>query len=313
MTLAKQIIVATVSALALAVPIVTGTIDAASLSAGQVPRSAPAGPPVDPESRFEVVSIKAFDASGGAQPRMSTTPGRYDVAGITPRILVMQAFLDVQGRIFGMPDWVDTERYTIAAKAADSGPAASRAMFVMVANMLKDRFKMVTHRETRELPVYNLVFARTDKRFGPAFKETSAECRAKIAARLERGDPQPAPPTAGVAACESLRITPGIAAFSGVPMAVVAGALTPLVGRRVIDKTGLTGPYYDFTLKWTPDLGGGIPGLPPDVPGTPPPPADPDAPNLFTAVQEQLGLKLESARGPVEVVVIDRIEKPALD
>ncbi|HKE82411.1 MAG TPA: TIGR03435 family protein [Vicinamibacterales bacterium] len=309
----KHIVLATVWVLALAFPIVTGAIDAAAVPAAQLPGAPAAGPPVDLESRFEVVSIKRFDPSGGAQPRMSMTPGRYDVAGITARVLIMQAFLSVQGRIFGMPDWVDTERYTIAAKAADSGPAASRAIFVMVANMLKDRFKMVTHKETRELPVYNLVFARTDKRFGPAFKESSAECRAKIAARLERGDPQPAPPTDGVAACESLRITPGIAAFSGVPMAAVAGALTPLVGRPVIDKTGLTGSYYAFTLRWTPDLGGGIPGLQPGVPGTPQPPPDPDAPNLFTAVQEQLGLKLENARGPAEVVVIDHIEKPELD
>ena len=78
----------------------------------------------------------------------------------------------------------------------------------------------------------------------------------------------------------------------------------------MIDKTGLTS-YYDFTLKWTPDVGSASlapPGLPP---GTLP--LDPDAPNLFTAVQEQLGLKLESARGPVEVVVIDRVEKPTPD
>jgi uncharacterized protein (TIGR03435 family) len=89
------------------------------------------------------------------------------------------------------------------------------------------------------------------------------------------------------------------------------------VGRPVIDRTGLTS-YYDLTLKWTPDAGGGPApfGLPagvlPQSPA-PPPPADPDAPNIFTAVQEQLGLKLEAGRGPVEVVVIDRIEKPTLD
>jgi uncharacterized protein (TIGR03435 family) len=89
----------------------------------------------------------------------------------------------------------------------------------------------------------------------------------------------------------------------------------------VIDKTGLTG-FYDYTLKWTPEIGSGnlAPfGLPPGAlppgapPSTPTPLADPDAPNLFTAVQEQLGLKLESARGPVDVVVIDRLEKPTLD
>jgi uncharacterized protein (TIGR03435 family) len=103
-------------------------------------------------------------------------------------------------------------------------------------------------------------------------------------------------------------------------MAQITQFLTQSVGRPVIDKTGLTG-YYDYTLKWTPQPGSGMPspfGLPPrGLPGGTPDalqsPADPNAPNLFTAVQEQLGLRLESARGPVEVVVIDRLEKPTLD
>ena len=88
----------------------------------------------------------------------------------------------------------------------------------------------------------------------------------------------------------------------------------------MIDRTGLA-PFYDLTLKWTPEAGTGprpfgLPRgvLPGDAPGAlPPPPADPDAPDIFTAVQEQLGLKLEAGRGPVEVVVIDRLEKPTLD
>jgi uncharacterized protein (TIGR03435 family) len=86
--------------------------------------------------------------------------------------------------------------------------------------------------------------------------------------------------------------------------------LPQFVDRQVIDRTGLTG-LYDLTLKWTPEPASGttVLGLPPSSP----PPADPDAPNIFTAVQEQLGLKLENGRGPVEVVVIDRLEKPTLD
>jgi uncharacterized protein (TIGR03435 family) len=82
------------------------------------------------------------------------------------------------------------------------------------------------------------------------------------------------------------------------------------VDRQVIDRTGLTG-FYDLTLKWTqePAVGASLFGVPP----VPPPPVDPDAPNIFTALQEQLGLKLEAGRGPVEVVVIDRLEKPTLD
>jgi uncharacterized protein (TIGR03435 family) len=114
--------------------------------------------------------------------------------------------------------------------------------------------------------------------------------------------------------CPSALINPGIASFKGVPMALIATILTQSVGRPVLDRTGLTS-YYDFDLKWTPQLGSGDVGpfgLPPGT-GAQPPVADSDAPNLFTAVQEQLGLKLEAGRGPVEVVVIDRLEKPTPD
>jgi uncharacterized protein (TIGR03435 family) len=283
---------------------------AAALSLhAHVPAQTPAAPPVDPETRFETVSIKPFDASGGALPRMSATPGRYDVAGVPLRAVIGQGLQLPPDRIVGLPDWVDSERYTIAAKAPD-GPAAARGLLVMVANMLKDRFNMVTHAETRELPVYNLVFARSDQRFGPSLRETPAECRTAIAARLEaieRGQPAAPPGTDG---CGAVRVSPGMASFSGIVPAGIAGALTPFAGRPVIDKTGLAGTY-DFTLKWNTQTGNAPPfGLPP---GAPPPPADPDAPDIFTAVQEQLGLKLESGRGPVPIVVVDRIEKPSLD
>jgi uncharacterized protein (TIGR03435 family) len=299
----------TAAVLSLAVPL--------ALAAAQLPGQTPAGPPVDPATRFEVVSIKPFDAPGGAQPRMSVTPGRYDVAGMPLSAIIGQALLLPPNRIFGLPAWVDTARYTIAAKAPD-GPSAARAMFVMLANLLKDRFNMVTHPETREMPVYHLVFAREDRRFGPSLKETSVDCRAALAARLDavaRGEPVPAA-AAGADGCGQMRVNVGTASFSGVTAAGIAGALTPFAGRTVIDKTGLAGAY-DFALTWSTAAGNPAPfGLPlggPGPPAAPPPPADPDAPDLFTAVQEQLGLKLESARGPVPVMVVDRIEKPALD
>jgi bla regulator protein blaR1 len=316
LTLPKRLVLATAALVSLVVPLATGAIDAA-VAGAQLSGLTPPGPPIDPETRFEVVSIKPFDASGGAAPRISMTPGRYDFAGMPLRLLFGQALAIPVDRIIGLPDWIDRERYTIAAKAADP---ATKAVVVMVANMLKDRFKMVTHRETRELPVYNLVFARTNNRLGPALKESSAECRAAIAARLEevrRGGPVPTAPL-GPKECGSALINPGIASFSGVQMAFVAQILTQSVGRPVVDKTGLAG-VYDYTLKWTPEVGSAslTPfGLPPGaLPGAlpAPPPVDPDAPNLFTAVQEQLGLKLEAGRGPVDVVVIDRLEKPTLD
>jgi bla regulator protein blaR1 len=185
-------------------------------------------------------------------------------------------------------------------------------MFTMIINLLKDRFNLTMHRDTREMPVYHLVFARVGKGFGPTLKETSADCRAAIVARLEAAQRAGAPP-ADPNGCVSARINPGAVSFRGALPAVIAGSLTPFVGRPVIDKTGLTG-YFDYTLKWTPVAGsdlppGVLPGGAPDAPA----PADPDAPNIFIALQEQLGLKPENARGPVDVIVIDRIEKPSLD
>lgn len=301
----KLLVLATASVISLIVAIATAAIDAA-----QVPAATPAAPPVDPEARFEVASIKAFDPSSTF--RLSMTANRYDMAGMPLRALVSQALVTPPNRIFGLPDWTDKERYAIAAKAPEGTP--SSAMFTMIRNLLRDRFNLTMHRETREMPVYDLVFARVDKRFGPALKETSAECRAMIAARLEAAQRGGAPPL-DPNGCVSVRINPGIASFRGALAAAIAGSLPPFVGRPVIDKTGLTG-YFDYTLKWTP-VAGLENSLPFGVPlgGAPdaPPPADPDAPNIFTALQEQLGLKLENARGPVEVVVIDRIEKPALD
>ena len=105
-----------------------------------------------------------------------------------------------------------------------------------------------------------------------------------------------------------MRINPGgTASLSGVRMDMIALILTPYVGRPVIDKTGLTS-YYNVTLKWTPEVGSvslAPPGLPSGAL-----PLDPDAPSLFTGVQEQLGLKLENARAPLDVVVIDSVEHP---
>src|SRR4029434_5070187 len=108
-------------------------------------------------------------------------------------------------------DWVNTELFTITAKVPDDPPPAAIATSVMLTNLLKDRFSLATHRETRQLPVYDLVFARTDKRFGPELKPSSPECQAALTARLEavqRGGPVP-PPLVGVnEACSSMRINP---------------------------------------------------------------------------------------------------------
>jgi uncharacterized protein (TIGR03435 family) len=305
LTLPKRLVLAMVAALSLTVPIVTGAIEAAAFAAGQLSNPL-IGPAIDPESRFEVVSIRLSDAS--AEPRLSMTPGRLDIAGAPVRMVVATVF--PIGRMFGWPDGLDAERYTISAKMPDG--ARQGAMQVAIRNLLKDRFKLVTHQETRELPIYNLVLARSDGRLGPALEESSAECQAALKEYFDgfrRGAPAQAPPAA-VARCISSQPGIGRIGLRGQSLGSFANMVANLVDRQVVDRTGLTG-FYDLTLTWMPEPAIGTSAL--GLPLVPRPPADPDAPDIFTALQEQLGLKLESGRGPVEVIVIDRLEKPALD
>jgi len=257
---------------------------------------------------------------GGGQVLMRMTPGRFE-ATLPVGLLLRQALQKPDYQIVGAPGWMDTQRYSITAKPPEGVPPT--AMSVLLLNLLKDRFQLTTHLETRDQAIFHLVMARNDGRLGPALKATSAECQATLAERLAaataaagRGVPPPLPPLPGpndALPCGFVRIPPGLVAGSGRTIAELArGTLSDLTGRPVIDKTGLTG-LYDFTLKYSPELGrtaGPLGLLSPDAPA---PAIDPDAPSLFTAVQEQLGLKLESSRGPVEVVVIDRFEKPTLE
>jgi uncharacterized protein (TIGR03435 family) len=277
---------------------------------------------VDPNTRFEVVAIKPMrDAGGGVL--MRTTPGRFE-STMPVGLLLRQALMKPDYQMVGAPGWMDSQRYSITAKVPEGVPPT--AISVLLLNLLKDRFQLATHLETREQPIYHLVLARADGRLGPDIKPTSAECKATLAARVAaaqaaaagRGGPPPPlsiPDPNGPVPCGFFRTPPGLAAASGFAMAQLVRPLSDLTGRPVIDKTGLTVPY-DFTLKYAPDLGrsaGILSLLSPPSPGAPPPAIDPDAPSLSVALQEQLGLKLESARGPVEVVIIDKFEKPTLD
>jgi uncharacterized protein (TIGR03435 family) len=165
----------------------------------------------------------------------------------------------------------------------------------MLQALLADRFKLAVHHETKDLPVYSLVIAKG------GFK-------------LQESKPDETDPQGRT----GMHISGSSGAMRGqlVSMASLAQFLYGRLNRTVLDKTGLTGKY-DFMLKWTPDqnqmqpaggfqaTSGGAPG------GQPALVADAGAPDLFTAVQEQLGLKLESGKGPVEVIVIDHVERPS--
>jgi len=282
------------------------------------------GPAVDPNARFEVVAIKAFD-DAGMRLLNRVTPGGFE-STMPVGLHLRQALQKPDYRIVGAPGWIDTERYAITAKKPEGLPPAAQS--VMLLNLLKDRFQLRMHLETRDLPIFNLVMARPDRRPGPDLKVTSAECQATIEARLAAtraaasgGPPPPrvpfpAFPTAGDALpCGFGGGGLGMATGSGRTIAQIAQTLADLVGRPVVDQTGLAG-MYDFALKFTFEGRTAGPfGLlpPPQAPGTPAAPIDLDAAGLSVALQEQLGLKLESARGPVEIAVIDKIEKPTLD
>ncbi len=280
------------------------------------------GASVDPNTRFDVVAIKPIKSAG--DPMMiRMTPGGLE-SSVPVGVILRQALQKPDYQMVGAPGWINTERYSIRATVPAGTPPT--AMSVMMLNLLKDRFQLATHLDTREQPIFHLVTARSDGRLGPDLKPTSAECQATIAERqaaAKRGGPPaplpgmpggpPLPDPNGPQPCGVGRNAPGLVAHSGRLIAQLVPTLSDLTGRPVIDKTGLTG-LYDFTLKFAYEgRTAGLMGPLGQPPGGPAPPVDPDAASLSAALQEQLGLKLESARGPVEVVVIDKFEKPTLD
>jgi uncharacterized protein (TIGR03435 family) len=266
---------------------------------------AQSSPPADPT--FEVASVKP-NKSGDQRVSIQMAPtGRYSATNVPVRMLLRQAF-DVQDfQIVGGASWLGSDRFDIAAKPPDgiTGPDQIRPM---LRALLADRFKMVAHRETRDMPIYSLVVARVDGKLGPKLSTAKVDCETRFAAARRGGGPPPNFNTPGQPIECGFMMAPGTMNVGGMPMLELARGLSPIVGRIVIDKTGLQG-RYDFQMTFAPEGRGFGPGpAGPDAP-----PVDPNTPSLFTALQEQLGLKLESERGPVDVVVIDRVEQPTED
>ena len=288
-----------------------------------------------------VASVKKSAGGFGAQMRIG--PGLISSNGVPVRLLMRQAFGQLQDfQLVGGPDWINSDRFDIEAKIEGGAPMTPQVLQSVIRQILEERFALKAHKETRELPIYALMVARSDGRLGPNLKPSSTECTTLIGQRgrgpvpggapgpdgrgavVGRGGPPPdgrggpgraggpapfdfdAPPVCGQRGGGFGRLRAG-----GTTMADFATMISGTAQRVVIDKTGLTG-YYDIALTYTP-AGDQLPqGAPP--PGAPaPPPIDPDGPSFFTAIQEQLGLRLEPTKGPVEVLVIDSIEKPVED
>jgi bla regulator protein blaR1 len=274
----------------------------------------------DPDSSatFEVASVKA-NKSGDNRIGIGFQPGgRFRATNVPLRELISAAYGTPQPlpafQITGGPKWIESDKFDIVAKApGDPQPGPNgppTVMFAMLRNLLADRFQLALHRENREMPIYALVLARPDGKLGPQLKVSATDCAAMMAAGRGRGTPPPLPQPGERMPC-GMRMFPGNLSGGSSSMTQLTNVLARFVQRTVVDQTGLTG-NYDLDLQWTPDQMPQGRGDPP--PGAPPLPAiDPNGPSIFTAVQEQLGLKLESSKGPVSVVVIDRVEHPTED
>jgi bla regulator protein blaR1 len=255
---------------------------------------------------FEVASVKP-NKTGDGRVMLGLQPGgRFTATNVALRMLLRQAFNVQEFQLVGGPDWIGSDRFDVVAKAPDGGEFNADAMRPMLRSLLVERFKLVVHTDTRDMPIYALMKARTDGRLGPNISAAAIDCAAVMRGR--RGGPPPPLPQPGQKMECGFMMGPGRMNAGGMPMSQLAQALSPQVGRIVLDKTELTG-NYDFEMTYAPE---GFAGPPPLLNGAPPP-VDPNAPTLFTALQEQLGLKLDSQRGPVDVVVIDSVDQPTAD
>jgi uncharacterized protein (TIGR03435 family) len=270
----------------------------------------------DDKATFEVASVKA-NRSGDNRIGIGFQPGgRFRATNVPLRELISAAYGTPQPlpafQITGGPKWIESDRFDIVAKApGDPQPGPNGpppGMFAMLRTLLADRFQLILHRETKDMAIYALVLARADGKLGPQLKPATTDCAAMMAAARGRGAAPPPPPAPGERMPCGMRMFPGNLSGGSSPMAQLTNVLARFVNRTVVDQTGLTG-NFDLDLQWTPDQMPQGRGDPP--PGAPALPAiDPNGPSIFTAVQEQLGLKLESTKGPVRVVVIDRVEHP---
>lgn len=250
---------------------------------------------------FEVASIKASAPDTRGMFIQFQPGGGLRVTNLTLKQLLAYGYDVRDFQITGGPAWINSDRYDIQARPEHTAAAAApddfrqmtdeqrktvdQQMRERVRTLLADRFELSVHHDTKEAPVYALMVAKG----GPKLKENTEP----------RGGRQ------GIGMRPGGQLT-----GTEAPVPMLANLLSNLMGRPVIDKTGLTAKY-DFELHWTPDPGQTLlpPGAP--APAVEGPPPDPNGPTIFTALQEQLGLRLESQKGPVDMIVIDRVEKPS--
>ena len=245
------------------------------------------------EPAFEVASVRV-NTSGAPVSRISAPDGtgRFETTNTSVRMLILNAYGIPGFQLAGGPSWIDSVHVDVLARGRAGATRAE--ISAMVRTLLAERFDLVVRRDRREMPVYALVVASDDRRLGPRIQASTTDCAAAAAPGA------PAPQTASGQLLCTTRMSPFTINAGGMTMARLAQSLSGIVDRVVTDETKLPGGY-DLQLAFTPER--------PPPPGAPPP-ADPDAPSIFAALQEQLGLKLDARRGMVEMLVIDRIDRP---
>jgi uncharacterized protein (TIGR03435 family) len=260
---------------------------------------------------FAVASIRP-NRSGGVftaetVPRVAVQPGgRVTARNSSLRELLVVAYGLLDYQVVDGPGWIESDRFDVDARAErELSPDEARSM---LRTLLADRFALKVHTESRSLPIYALVPARDDRTFGPQIRRAAETCAKPVPPAGLPPIPPPPPPPAGQQMtlltvrwprrCPSL-MAPGFLSMRDMSMDELAARLPAFTGRTVVNQTGWTG-QFDFELQFMPEF------LPVGVNGS----AVASAPSLFTAVREQLGLRLDSRRGPVDVLIVDSLERP---
>jgi len=260
---------------------------------------------------FDVVSVKPHQATAavpfGGMVSTLRPDGGLTMSRVPVALLLALAYQPTStADMVGLPDWASREYYDITATASLPNPTLDDRM-AMVRAMLADRFRLQVHRERRDVPSFDLVLARSDGKLGPGLVKSENDCEAFMAARRKEAETAA---RSGAPPPSSQRFDPGSpppCLFAAMPNGVtgdvtignLASMLRSSAGRVVVDKTGLSGYYrVSLTFAFVPIQGVAVP-----------PPSD-DQPSVFTAVREQLGLRLEPSRTERDVLVIDRLERP---